>query len=393
MAHTDKMIRAAFWRGGSSKGVFFTESDLPIACRNADRDAARRARDPILLSALGSPDPYGRQLNGMGGGLSSLSKAAIIAPSAREDADLSYDFAQVAVDAPVVDWGANCGNLSSAVGPYAVTAGLVKVADGPVRLRIHQVNTNKIIETRFEVAAGLPVSAGDFTIAGVAGSGACIALDFLDPGGSFAPSLLPGRGVSEWLETPDGAVEATLIDASNPMVLLRASDLGLTGCESPDAIEATPGLMARLDALRRAGGVRMGLGTTPEAVGLANPKIALLSAPQNFARLDGVEIAADAQDITVRMISMARAHRAVTLTAAMCIGAATRIPGTLAHALCRNGPAGAIRIANPSGILPVGAEVVNHGGWHVARTTAFRTARLLMQGEVAIRPQAFGDIT
>jgi len=370
-------IPAIFMRGGSSKGVFFHARDLP---------AERAARDAIFLSVLGSPDPYGRQLDGMGGGISSLSKAVIIGPPTYPDADVDYLFAQVAVDKPVVDWSSNCGNLSSAVGPFAVDEGLVRVADGEALVRIHQVNTKRIIHARFPVRGGKAVTAGDFTMAGVSGSGARIRLDFLAPGGGATGRLLPTGNAQDTLHHEGRAYAVSLIDAANACVFLDARDLGLTGTESPDAIEADPARMALLDALRRKAGVMMGLAATPEAVGLALPKIAVVAPPAAYHALDGAAFTADTHDIAVRMISMERAHRAVPLTGAMCLGVASRLPGSLPHRLA--GPparADETRVANPSGILSVGAEVHQKpDGWFAESAVVYRSARRLMQGAVAV---------
>ena len=370
-------IPAIFMRGGSSKGVFFHARDLP---------ADRAARDAIFLSVLGSPDPYGRQLDGMGGGISSLSKAVIIGPPTHPDADVDYLFAQVAVDKPVVDWSSNCGNLSSAVGPFAVDEGLVSVADGEALVRIHQVNTKRIIHARFPVRGGKAVTAGDFTMAGVAGSGARIRLDFLAPGGGATGRLLPTGNAQDTLHHEGRAYAVSLIDAANACVFLDARDLGLNGTESPDAIEADPARMALLDALRRKAGVMMGLAATPEKVGLALPKIAVVAPPAAYHALDGAGFTADTHDIAVRMISMERAHRAVPLTGAMCLGVASRLPGSLPHRLAWP-PARAdeTRVANPSGILSVGAEVHQKpDGWFAESAVVYRSARRLMQGAVAV---------
>ena len=370
-------IPAIFMRGGSSKGVFFHARDLP---------AERAARDAIFLSVLGSPDPYGRQLDGIGGGISSLSKAVIIGPPTHPDAYVDYLFAQVAVDKPVVDWSSNCGNLSSAVGPFAVDEGLVRVADGEALVRIHQVNTKRIIHARFPVRGGKAVTAGDFTMAGVAGSGARIRLDFLAPGGGATGQLLPTGNAQDTLHHEGRAYAVSLIDAANACVFLDARDLGMTGTESPDAIEADPARMALLDTLRRQAGVMMGLATTPEKVGLALPKIAVVAPPAAYHALDGAAFTADSHDIAVRMISMERAHRAVPLTGAMCLGVASRIPGSLPHRLA--GPpvrADETRVANPSGILSVGAEVHQKpDGWFAESAVVYRSARRLMQGAVAV---------
>jgi 2-methylaconitate cis-trans-isomerase PrpF len=370
-------IPAIFMRGGSSKGVFFHARDLP---------ADRAAQDAIFLSVLGSPDPYGRQLDGMGGGISSLSKAVIIGPPTHPDADVDYLFAQVAVDKPVVDWSSNCGNLSSAVGPFAVDEGLVRVADGEALVRIHQVNTKRIIHARFPVQGGKAVTAGDFSMAGVSGSGARIRLDFLAPGGGATGRLLPTGNARDALHHEGRVYAVSLIDAANACVFLDARDLGLTGRESPDAIEADPARMALLDALRRKAGVMMGLAASPEAVGLALPKIAVVAQPAAYHALDSAAFTADSHDIAVRMISMERAHRAVPLTGAMCLGVASRIPGSVPHQLA--GPparADERRVANPSGILSVGAEVREAAaGWHAESAVVYRTARRLMQGQVAV---------
>ena len=370
-------IPAIFMRGGSSKGVFFHARDLP---------AERAAQDGVFLSVLGSPDPYGRQLDGMGGGISSLSKAVIIGPPTHPDADVDYLFAQVAVDKPVVDWSSNCGNLSSAVGPFAVDEGLVRVADGEALVRIHQVNTKRIIHARFPVQGGKAVTAGDFTMAGVSGSGARIRLDFLAPGGGATGRLLPTGNARDELHHEGCSYAVSLIDAANACVFLDARDLGLTGRESPDAIEADPARMALFDALRRKAGVMMGLAATPQAVGLALPKIAVVAPPAAYHALDGAAFTADSHDIAVRMISMERAHRAVPLTGAMCLGVASRIPGSLPHRLA--GPparADETRVANPSGILSVGAEVREvAAGWHAESAVVYRSARRLMQGAVAV---------
>ncbi|MBR0679169.1 PrpF family protein [Roseomonas eburnea] len=370
-------IPAVFLRGGSSKGVFFHAKDLP-------RDRARQ--DAIFLSVLGSPDPYGRQLDGMGGGISSLSKAVIIGPPTHPDADVDYTFAQVAVDRPLVDWSGNCGNLSSAVGPFAVDEGLVRASDGEALIRIHQVNTKRIIHARFLVRGRRAATEGDFAMAGVAGTGARIRLDFLSPGGGATGRLLPTGNAQDVLEHAGRRYRATLIDAANACVFLDAREVGLTGTESPEAIEADPARMALLDALRRQAAVRMGLAATPEAAPLAIPKVAVVAAPAAYRALDGAAIAADTHEIAVRMISMERAHRAVPLTGGMALGVACRIEGSLPHALAAP-PARAeeVRLANPSGLLSVGAEVRRtEAGWHADSAVVFRTARRLMQGAVAV---------
>lgn len=375
---------AAFYRGGSSKGVFFHARDCP-----PDRDAL----DSMLLSALGSPDPYGRQLDGLGGGSSSLSKAVIIGPPTHPEADVDYTFAQVAVDRPVVDWGANCGNLSSAVGPFAVDEGLVSFADGEALVRIHQVNTKKIIHARFPVHQDRAVTSGDFTIDGVSGSGARISLEFLSPGGSVTSGLLPTGKAIEIIELDGRSFEVSIVDATNPVVFVAAGQLGKDISTLPDVIEADRDLMALLDRLRRLAAVRIGLGVSPDSVGLANPKIAVIASPGIFTTLDGRRLGPAEHDIAVRMLSMERVHRAVTLTGAMCLAAACGIRGSLAHRLAATPTeADTFRVGHPSGVVAAGARVAANGaGWDVASCTVYRTARRLMQGEVAVAPFAGGQ--
>jgi 2-methylaconitate cis-trans-isomerase PrpF len=374
---TQIFIPAAFYRGGSSKGVFFHARDLPA-------DAAMR--DRIFLGVLGSPDPYGRQLDGLGGGVSSLSKAVIISPPTRPNTDVDYTFGQVAVDKPLVDWGSNCGNLSSVVGPFAIDEGLVRVPDGEALVRINQTNTRKIIHARLAVRDGKAETEGDFVLPGVAGTGARIRLDFLDPGGTVTPGLLPTGNAVDRVTLPGGGSFAmSLVDATNPVAFVRASEVGMSGTETPNEIEGRPDLMALLDLLRRHAGVLMGLGTTPDAVGLANPKIALVSPPARFRTLDKAELSPQTHEIGVRMLSMERAHRAVTLTGAMCLGVACRIEGTIPHQLAgRPDRADEIRVGNPSGVVSVGAEVRYDRRWIADSAVVYRTARRLMQGAVAV---------
>ncbi|MDB5358750.1 MAG: PrpF family protein [Rhodospirillales bacterium] len=374
----ERFIPAVFMRGGSSKGIVVRGSDLPA-------DPAER--DRALLGLMGSPDPYGRQLDGMGGGLSSVSKVVIIDPPSRPDADVDYLFAQVAVDQAMVDYGANCGNMSAAVGPYAVEQGLVPAKDGELLVRINQINTAKLIHARFAVEGGKAVTAGDLAIAGVAGTGARIRLDFLDPGGAVTAALLPTGQVLDRVSTEDfGTIDLTLLDASNAAAFVRARDVGLTGAELPDAIEAVPGLMAKLDRLRRQAGVLMGLADHPEAVGPSNPRLVIVAAPAPFRTLSGETVGPADHDIGVRMLNMGRAHRAIALTTAMGVGIACRIEGTVAHELTvATGSPDEIRVGNPSGVVSVGAEVRYQGGaWICDSGVVYRTARTLMRGEVAI---------
>lgn len=380
---SQSFIPAVFYRGGTSKGVFFNAKALP-----RDRDEASR----ILVAALGSPDPYGRQLDGMGGGISSLSKAVIIGPPTHPDADVDYTFVQIAVDQPLADWSNNCGNLSSAVGHFAVDEGLVPVADGEVLVRIHQTNTRKLIHSRFLVKNGKAETTGDYVIAGVATPGSRIRLDFLDPDGAVTGKLLPTGNVVDTLDFgSDGIFEVSIIDATSLVVYADARAFGLTGAETPDQIEAAPGVMDRLERLRRRAGVAIGLGATPEAIGLQTPRIALVSAPVAFKGLDGHGYSPEQYDIGTRMISMQRAHKAIPGTGGLNLGVATQISGTLPNRLSRPpSSAGEVRVANPSGLVSVGAVVRRKDGmWTADSAVLFRTARRLMQGEVAI-PAASG---
>lgn len=368
---SQREIPAVFMRGGTSKGLFFHERDLPVD--EADRTA-------VLLQAMGSPDPYGRQLDGMGGGLSSLSKVAIISPPTRDDADVDYTFVQVAVDAPLLDYGANCGNLSSAVGPFAVDEGLVPAGDGDALVRIHNTNTGKIIHAMFPVADGRAVVSGDLSIPGVSGTGAPVRLDFLDPAGSRTGALLPtGNPVDELHLSSGQVVRASLVDAANPSVIVLAADVGLAGVEAPDVLDADVSSMGLLDEIRRTGAVLMGLGATPAEVPLANPRVVLIAAPATYTSLDGRTVDAADHDLTVRLVSMGNVHRAIPVTGALCLGVAARVPGTLVHDIA--GAAAAVRIANPSGVVVV--DAVMAGGRPVS-AALLRTARRLMQGSVTV---------
>jgi 2-methylaconitate cis-trans-isomerase PrpF len=373
-----RRLRAVFMRGGTSKALIFRQEDLP---------AARDDWAPIFLAALGSPDPNGRQLDGMGGGVSSLSKICIIGPSSRDDADIDYTFAQVSVSDAVVDYAGNCGNMSSAVGPFAIDEGLLPApANGMTSVRIHNTNTRKIIVATFAVQNGIAVVDGDCEIDGVAGRGAPIRLDFMAPGGSKTGKLLPTGQAVDRLTLADGSViEATLVDAANPGIFVRASDLGLTGLESPQAMERDADLMQRMEAVRLAGSVAMGL--TADLAAAARmpsiPKIAAIAPSQTFTALSGRVYQASEADILVRMISVGQPHRAVPITGGLCLAAACRVPGSLAQQMLRPNQSGAIRVGHPSGMLMVDATAeVTAGSAVVAQASLYRTARRLFQGEV-----------
>ena len=367
-------LPAVFMRGGTSKGLFFHRRDLP---------AERAEWDALFLAALGSPDPHGRQLDGMGGGISSLSKVVAVSPSARPGVDIDYLFGQVAVERALVDDRSNCGNLTAAVGPFAVDEGLVQATDGEATLTLHNCNLDQRIEARFEVANGRAVVEGETVLDGVAGRGAPIRLSFLEPGGAVTGRLLPTGRVRDALDVPGaGPIEATLIDASTALVIVRADALGLTGVELPDTIEADAALTEKLEAIRRAGAVAMGL--DPETASV--PKVGFVAPPADAMTLSGTRLASDSADLSARAISMGRPHRALPLTAAMALAAAARIPGSIAAEAARPGArdGNPIRLGHPSGVAEVTVDLTTSDPPHLARLTVTRTARRLMEGRVLI---------
>ncbi len=374
------MLRAVFMRGGTSNAIMLREADLP---------EERELWAPIFLAAMGSPDPNGRQLDGMGGGLSSLSKVCVIGPPSRPDADVDFTFAQVSVKDAAVDYSGNCGNMSSAVGPFAVDEGLVPAAGDEAVVRIHNTNTNKIIVSRFALDDGLAAVDGDFKLPGVAGTGAPIRLEFLDPGGSGTGKLLPTGAPAEVLEAPGlDRITASLVDAASPCVFVPADALGASCTEMPDALN-TPDLLDKLEAVRRTASVRMGIARTPnEAARIPGvPRVALVSGPQAAKTLAGETLAPNDMDLTVRMISMGQPHRAVPLTGALCLAVASRIEGTVVNAVARApaSPEDDVRIAQPSGLTVVGARVRKEKEWIAESAVVYRTARRLMEGSVLVR--------
>ncbi|MES0862706.1 PrpF domain-containing protein [Ruegeria sp. SCPT10] len=369
-------LRAAFYRGGTSKAVVFNGADLP-------KDQSVRNR--IFLHVLGSPDPYGRQLNGMGGGLSSLSKVVIVEPSSRDDADVEYTFVQIAVDEPVADYGSACGNMSSCVGPFAVEEGMVPVAadQNEALVRIYSTNTDSIYHARFPVCDGHPVEDGSFEIPGVSGAGAKVTIDFLAPGGAGTGTLLPtGNGVDVLQIDGFGALEVSLIDAANPVVFFRAADLNKTATEPPQDLDGDPEFMALIEQIRAAGAVAMGMASSVGDVKRSSPKVAMLGAPKAFTALDGRAHGPGSHDVNVRLVSMGNFHRAITLTGAMCAAVAAQIPGTLVQKIAQPATQD-LRIGNPSGNLPTIANVeTGPTGPMAISAGTFRTQRRLMEGAV-----------
>ena len=374
---TQKKIRAVYMRGGTSRCLVFHAKDLP---------GPGRERDAILLAALGSPDPYGRQLDGIGGGISSLSKACIVGTPTHPDADVDYTFAQVDVKSPIVDYHGNCGNCSSAIGPFAIDERLVSARDGETLVRIHNTNTKKLIVAHVPVRDGEAAVEGDFELAGVAGRGARIALDFIEPGGAGTGRLLPTGRARDVI----AGVETSCVDATNALVFVRARDLGLTGAETPQEVDADTDLSARLEKIRVEAAARMGMPTSA-----AVPKIAFVAAPADYVALDGLRHAAGDYDVLARAISMGNCHRAFPLTSAMCLAVAARIAGTVVHECLEQAIHGAsraggtrfndVRLGHASGVLPLDAKVMERDGapW-AERVTVYRTARRLMEGFVRV---------
>lgn len=368
-------VRASFLRGGTSKGLFFRWEDLPDDSH---------VRDRFLCAALGSPDPYGRQLDGMGGGISSLSKAMLVRRSTREGVDVDYLFAQVEVATAAVDYAGNCGNLSAAVGVFAVEQGYVQLPDGPGVVRMFNENTGKRVDCHLQLRAGRATVGGAAGIAGVAGKGAPIRLEFMAPGGSRTGRLLAGGPRFDALLEDGAAVSASFIDAANPCVFVAATDFGLTGTELPSDLAAKSGALAALEQVRRAAGVRAGLAADPARVPESVPKVALVGPPRSWRTLAGEALPAEAADVQIRMISMGKPHLAVPLTGALCTAVAARIDGTVVADLARAVPPGeALRIGTASGVVPGFADVARKGAdWHAASASVLRTARTLMAGVV-----------
>jgi 2-methylaconitate isomerase len=368
-------LRAVFMRGGTSKALVFHRRDLP----EQQEDWA-----PIFLAAMGAPDPNGRQLDGMGGGVSSLSKVCVIGPPTHPEADVDYTFAQVGIDDATVDYGGNCGNMSSAVGPFAVDEGLVKaLADGPTTVRIHNTNTRKLIVARFAIEGGRAAVRGPLAIDGVSGTGAPIRLEFRDLAGARTGRLLPTAEPLDSLSLPGGrAVRASLVDAANPCVFVDAADLGLIGNEPPENIAKNDALMADLEVLRRQASILMRLAPDLDAAAASRsvPFIGLVAPPRAWRTQSGIDHSAAEADIAVRMLSSGHPHRAIPITSALCVAVACRTPGTLPAQLCSSAT-GPLRIGHASGTVMVEAEQDRRQG-RVLHASVYRTARRLFQGEV-----------
>ena len=382
-------IPATYMRGGTSKGVFFRLQDLPEAAQ-----APGAARDALLLRVIGSPDPYGKQIDGMGGATSSTSKSVIVSRSTRAGHDVDYLFGQVSIDSAFVDWSGNCGNLSAAVGPFAISAGLVDAArlprDGMAVVRIWQANIGKTIVAHVPMAGGQVVEDGDFELDGVTFPAAEIQLEFLDPAdeGEDGGAVFPTGHLVDTLDVPGvGALQATLINAGIPTIFVNAADIGYTGSELQDAINSDADALARFEAIRAHGAVRMGLiaDIAEAAKRQHTPKVAFVAPPAGYTASSGQQVQAGDIDLRVRAMSMGKLHHAMMGTAAVAIGTAAAIPGTLVNLAAGGGQRDAVRFGHPSGTLRVGAQATQADGqWTVTRAVMSRSARVLMEGQVRV---------
>jgi 2-methylaconitate cis-trans-isomerase PrpF len=372
-------IKATYYRGGTSKGVFFQKKDLPTQ--------DEKELNKIFLKVIGSPDPNGRQLNGMGGGVSSVSKCVIISPSERDDADVDYNFIQIAVDQPIAEWNNNCGNLSGAVGPYAIQEGIIKPKDGENKIRIYQVNTDKIIHSTFNVKDGKPEIEGDYTIAGVYGESSKVRLDYLEPGGSGTGKLLPTGNVVDEIEIDGfGKIKVSVVDAATPLIYIQAEDLGLKGTESPDELDGNVEKMEIIQKIRRKCAFMTGLSKSEHEAPMNTPRIGIVTSPKDYISLDKSNIKGDDQDITARMFSMGKTHKAIMGTAGVNIGVAAAIEGTIPNLIKRKGSNPLeLRAGNPSGVMTAGAVIEQVDGKpHAKSAIMYRTFRPLMRGEVLV---------
>ena len=366
-------------RGGTSKALMFHLCDLP---------EQQDQWPDLFISAIGAGDPYGRQLNGMGGGISSLSKVCVISPSKGSDTDVDYQFFQLSPRNRIVDSSASCGNMAAAVGPFAVDEGLVSVNGDHACIRILNVNTGRIIRSTFSLDNGLAAVSGDLCLPGVAGSGAPINLLFEDPGGGATGKLLPTGRPTDNLQTNGTQFQVSMVDAGNPCVFIRAEDLGLSGRELPDTLSQFKPVLDTLEQIRLSASVAMGIveniSQASEIPGI--PKIAIVSCPTDNVNLSAETIRKIDCDLVLRMISVGQPHRAIPVTGALCTAIAGRIEGTLVNEISKTrSTTQGIRIAHPSGISDVDADVVQQEhGWHARSASINRTARRLMDGHVYV---------
>jgi len=399
MAHTPQVrIPATYLRGGTSKGIFFRLQDLPERCQ-----VPGPARDALFLRVIGSPDPYGAHIDGMGGATSSTSKCVILSKSSQADHDVDYLYGQVAIDKAFVDWSGNCGNLSTGAGAFAIHAGLVDPAripeNGTCVVRIWQANIGKTIIAQVPVSNGQVQETGDFELDGVTFPAAEIVLEFLDPSddGEEGCALFPTGNLVDELEVPasvvkSGVLKATLISAGIPTVFINAEEIGYTGTELREQINTDPEALARFEAIRIAGALRMGLIKTAEeaATRQHTPKIAFVAPAKDYRTASGKEVKAGEVDLLVRALSMGKLHHAMMGTCAVAIGTAAAIPGTLVNQAAGGGEREAVRFGHPSGTLRVGAQARQLAGeWTVTKAVMSRSARILMEGWVRVPGDAF----
>jgi probable AcnD-accessory protein PrpF len=387
-------IPATYMRGGTSKGVFFRLQDLPERCQ-----VPGEARDRLFLRVIGSPDPYAAHIDGMGGATSSTSKCVILSRSTQPDHDVDYLYGQVSIDKAFVDWSGNCGNLSTAAGAFAIHAGLVDPAriprDGTCAVRIWQANIGKTIIAHVPVSGGRVQETGDFELDGVTFPAAEIVLEFLDPSddGAGSGSMFPTGNLVDELEVPGlGRFAATMITAGIPTVFVNADDIGYTGTELREDINGDPQQLERFEKIRVAGALRMGLIRTPEEAlkRQHTPKIAFVARPKDYVASSGRQVPAGDIDLLVRALSMGKLHHAMMGTAAVAIGTAAAIPGTLVNLAAGGGTRNAVRFGHPSGTLRVGAEARQvNGEWTVTKAIMSRSARILMEGWVRVPGDAF----
>ncbi|MGY4495125.1 2-methylaconitate cis-trans isomerase PrpF [Pseudomonas sp. TE3610] len=383
-------IPATYMRGGTSKGVFFKLDDLPEAARQPGP-----ARDALLLRVIGSPDPYGKQIDGMGGATSSTSKTVILSKSQRDGHDVDYLFGQVAIDSAFIDWTGNCGNLSAAVGSFALSNGLVDAAriprNGMATVRIWQANIAKTIIAHVPITDGAVQETGDFELDGVTFPAAEVQLEFLDPAAEeegAAGAMFPTGHVVDDLDVPGvGSFKATMINAGIPTIFLNAVDLGYTGTELQDAINGDPQALARFETIRAHGALRMGLiqQLSEAATRQHTPKVAFVASPVAYTASSGKAVSAQDCDLLVRALSMGKLHHAMMGTAAVAIGTAAAIPGTLVNLAAGGGERQSVRFGHPSGTLRVGAQAEQvDGEWKVLKASMSRSARVLMEGWVRV---------
>ena len=387
-------IPATYMRGGTSKGVFFRLQDLPERAQQPGH-----TRDALLLRVIGSPDPYGKQTDGMGAATSSTSKTVILSPSTRPDHDVDYLFGQIAIDKAFVDWSGNCGNLSAAVGPFAITNGLVDAArvphNGVCTVRIWQANIGKTIVAHVPITEGEVQETGDFELDGVTFPAAEVQLEFIDPAneGEDGGAMFPTGNLVDDLDVPAvGTFKATRINAGIPTFFLNAHDLDYTGTELQSAINGDQAALARFEAIRAWGAVKMGLiqDISEAATRQHTPKIAFVAAPADYVASSGKSVQAADVDLLVRALSMGQLHHAMMGTAAVAIGTAAAVPGTLVNLAAGGGVRSAVRFGHPSGTLRVGAEAQRvNGQWAVTKALMSRSARVLMEGHIRVPAGSF----